>query len=60
MTIEPLVPLPKIVTTVTCPTEHNAALHDARSQQIMAHKFLKEHLADLFLHLLIWAGMMVI
>ena len=47
VTVEPWVPLPKIVTTVTCPTGHNMALHDARSQQIMAHKFLKEHLTDL-------------
>ena len=52
LTVEPWVPLPKIVTIVTCPTGHNMVLHDARSQQIMAHKFLKEHLTDLcsFIH----------
>ena len=38
MIIEPFVPLPKILKTVTCPTEHNTVLHNARSQQIMANK----------------------
>ena len=52
VTVKWWVPLPKIIRTVTHPTGHDVALHDAISQQIMAHKFFKEHLADLcsFVH----------